>query len=136
MDAHCPHCTLVVDTRVSPPWPRRSQRCPHCRLLIGAGRGRSPSDGGAAVVRGAAAGVMANRARRAAAHAQPTSEDRERVIAGLRAAAETLGTKPERLVMLDYQQAAAADAGLPPLADVLGAFGNWKEARRRAAAGS
>ena len=37
--------------------------------------------------------------------------------------------------MVDYQQQAADDDSLPPLADVFAAYGSWKRARR-AAAGS
>ena len=36
--------------------------------------------------------------------------------------------------MVDYQQASVADRDLPPLRDVFAAFGNWKRARRHAAA--
>ncbi len=49
--------------------------------------------------------------------------------------AEEIGSRPERLLMVDYQQHVTDDDSLPPLADVFAAFGSWKRARR-AAAGS
>ena len=49
-----------------------------------------------------------------------------------RVAAE-LGSRPERLLMVDYQQRASADDSLPTLSDVFSAFGSWKRARREAA---
>jgi hypothetical protein len=45
------------------------------------------------------------------------------------------GERPDRLLMVDYQQEAAIDPELPPLPDVFEAFGSWKSARRKAADG-
>ncbi len=53
--------------------------------------------------------------------------------AAIRAVAEQLGSRPERLLMVDYQQRASADNSLPGLGDVFAAFGSWKRARREAA---
>jgi hypothetical protein len=47
--------------------------------------------------------------------------------------AEELGSRPERLLMVDYQQRASGDDDLPTLSDVFSAFGSWKRARREAA---
>ncbi len=60
----------------------------------------------------------------------------EEVLAAIRAVAETRGQRPDRLLMVDYQQEAAVDADLPPLPDVFEAFGSWKAARRKAADGA
>jgi hypothetical protein len=45
-----------------------------------------------------------------------------------------MGARPERLLMVDYQQRASDDAELPPLSAVFSAYGSWKRARRAAAA--
>jgi hypothetical protein len=37
--------------------------------------------------------------------------------------------------MVDYQQEATDDEGLPDLTEVFAAFGSWKRARREAAVG-
>jgi hypothetical protein len=47
--------------------------------------------------------------------------------------AEDTGQRPERLLMVDYQQRAADDDELPALSDVFAAYGSWKRARRAAA---
>ena len=47
--------------------------------------------------------------------------------------AEEVGSRPERLLMVDYQQHASDDDNLPPLSDVFAAYGSWKRARRAAA---
>jgi hypothetical protein len=130
-DAHCPHCLLPVAEAVEGPWPSDPTRCPHCRLMIGIGRARDAGDG-APGARGAAAGVLARDAQRADDGGEHASPDEVR--AGIRTVARELGSPPERLLMVDYQQRAAADTELPGLADVFAAFGTWKRARREAAA--
>jgi hypothetical protein len=131
-DAHCPHCLLLVEAEAAGPWPPQPERCPHCRLLIGVGRAREAGDG-APGARGAAAGVFAREALRSR---DPDADDMDpgEVIEGIRAVAEKLGSPPERLLMVDYQQLAAEDESLPDLTDVFAAFGSWKRARREAAA--
>ncbi len=108
-------------------------RCPHCQLLIGQGRGLTEpsSEPGA---KGTAAGVFSRRAKRAGGgeDAAPPEE----VLAAIRAVAEARGERPDRLLMVDYQQEAAIDPELPPLPDVFEAFGSWKAARRKAADGA
>jgi hypothetical protein len=47
--------------------------------------------------------------------------------------AEEVGSRPERLLMVDYQQRTTDDDSLPPLSDVFAAYGSWKRARRAAA---
>jgi hypothetical protein len=44
-----------------------------------------------------------------------------------------MGARPERLLMVDYQQRAAKDKNLPTLREVFAAFGSWKRARRESA---
>ena len=128
-DAYCPHCFLLVEAGVSGSWPTAALRCPHCRLLIGPGRSRADAAAAAPGARGTAAGIFAHRARRGAdGTASP-----EAVRAGIRTVAGERGTRPERLLMVDYHQRAADDRELPSLADVLDAFGSWKRARRASA---
>ena len=55
------------------------------------------------------------------------------VCRAIRRVAEDLGARPERLLMVDYQQRASDDDSLPTLSDVFGAYGSWKRARRAAA---
>jgi hypothetical protein len=131
VDAHCPHCLLVVEEGGGTDWPPAPTRCPHCRLMIGVGRAREAGDG-APGARGAAAGVFAREAQRAGNGDVEASPDE--VLEGIRAVADELGSPPERLLMVDYQQRAADDEDLPDLTDVFAAFGSWKRARREAAA--
>ncbi|MEA2405860.1 MAG: hypothetical protein QOE08_2507 [Thermoleophilaceae bacterium] len=129
-EAFCPHCFLEVAAAVPEGWPPQPTRCPHCKLLIGVGRGRPTADATPGA-RGTAAGVFAHQARDAdqsVDHATP-----ERVREAIRAVAADTGARPERLLMVDYQQRAAKDPSLPGLNDVFAAFGSWKRARREAA---
>lgn len=131
-DAYCPHCGLPVGEQVGPDWPPEPVRCPHCRLLIGVGRAHSePSaDPG---TKGAAAGVLSRQARR---DEPATGASEADVLAAIRSVASELGTRPERLLMVDYQQQTESDASLPPLRDVFAHFKSWKRARRVAADGA
>lgn len=126
-DAFCPHCRLLVVERAQPGWPRRAVRCPHCRLLIGAGRGRQTA--GEDGTRGAAAGVFA----RAAADSDEVLASADEIRKAIREVAAELGTSPERLLMVEYQQhGAARDNDLPSLGAVFATYGTWKQARREA----
>src|SRR4051794_12036794 len=128
-EAYCPHCFLLVEQNVPEDWPHAAIRCPHCRLLIGPGRGRPTSEASPGA-RGSAAGVFAHQAKRDDdGEAVPKDEIRE----AIRRVAEELGSRPERLLMVDYQQRASGDDSLPTLSDVFSAFGSWKRARREAA---
>ena len=51
----------------------------------------------------------------------------------IRDVADTVGSRPERLLMVDYQQQVTDDDDLPGLDQVFAAFGSWKRARRAAA---
>jgi len=108
-------------------------RCPHCQLLIGAGRSRSEPTG-APGAKGTAAGVFSRQAKR---HGEDEEEAEthtpEEVLDAIRATAQAVGERPERLLMVDYQQLAVVDSDIPPLSQVFAAFGSWKSARRRAA---
>jgi hypothetical protein len=130
MDAFCPHCFLLVESGVQAPWPPVHSRCPHCRLLIGAGRARPTSEANPGA-RGTAAGVFAQQARQAEIDRALATPDEVRDA--IRHVADELGSRPERLLMVDYQQRAAIDEDLPELTDVFAAFGSWKRARREAA---
>ena len=122
----CPHCLMPLGGAGELPYPPRAQRCPHCRLVIGVGRARAQANPrNDARSRGAAAGAVANAARR------ETREPLDPVLVqdALRGVADAVGCPVERLRMLDYQQAAEQDGELPTLGDVLATFSTWKQAR-------
>jgi hypothetical protein len=128
-DAFCPHCHLLIERKVGEDWPQEPLRCPHCRLLVGTGRARAtPSAEPGA--RGSAAGVFAHEAKRAGGDSETSKDDVRKAI---REVAEAAGQRPERLLMVDYQQRASGDDKLPALSDVFAAYGSWKRARRAAA---
>ena len=128
-DAYCPHCHLLIEKKVAEEWPEEPLRCPHCRLLVGAGRAR-PTPSAEPGARGSAAGVFAHEAKRAGAESDASKDD---VCQAIRDVADTVGSRPERLLMVDYQQLASDDDKLPSLSDVFAAYGSWKRARRAAA---
>jgi hypothetical protein len=129
-DAYCPHCHLLIERKVGDDWPKEPLRCPHCRLLVGSGRAR-PTPSAEPGARGSAAGVFAHEAKRSGGVATASKED---VCEAIRAVAEAVGARPERLLMVDYQQRVSDDESLPGLSDVFAAYGSWKRARRAAAA--
>jgi hypothetical protein len=104
-------------------------QCPHCKLLVGTGRAR-PTPSAEPGARGSAAGVFAHEAKRAAGD---TDASKGEVREAIRRVAEEAGKRPERLLMVDYQQRASDDSSLPGLGDVFAAYGSWKRARRAAA---
>jgi hypothetical protein len=128
-DGYCPHCHLLIERGVGEDWPQQPLRCPHCRLLVGVGRGR-PTPSAEPGARGSAAGVFAHEAKRAGGDGDATQDE---VRSGIRKVARDSGQRPERLLMVDYQQRAADDEDLPALSDVFAAYGSWKRARRAAA---
>jgi hypothetical protein len=132
IDAYCPHCHLLMESAVGEEWPPAPIRCPHCRLLVGAGRSR-PTPAAEPGARGSAAGVFAHEAKRAGPDGDGAASADE-VCDAIRSVAEELGARPERLLMVDYQQRVSRDEALPGLSDVFAAFGSWKRARRAAAA--
>ena len=129
-EAFCPHCFLLVESDVPSPWPPQPSRCPHCKLMIGPGRARATADAQPGA-RGTAAGVFAQQAREHRDDDTDVSPDRVRDA--IRVVAEKTGSRPERLLMVDYQQRAAKDSDLPTLSEVFAAFGSWKRARRESA---
>jgi hypothetical protein len=76
--------------------------------------------------------VFAHEAKRAGADRRVS---KPRICRAIRDVAEATGARPERLLMVDYQQRASDDEGLPALGEVFAAFGSWKRARRAAAGG-
>jgi hypothetical protein len=98
--------------------------------MIGPERARSTPDAQPGA-RGTAAGVFAQQARESHADGDDVSPDRVREA--IRTVAEKTGARPERLLMVDYQQRAAKDKDLPSLSEVFAAFGSWKRARRESA---
>ena len=129
-EAYCPHCFLLVESGVTGAWPPKPARCPHCKLMIGPGRARETPDAQPGA-RGTAAGVFAQQAREH--HDDDETVSPDRVRDAIRQVAETTGSRPERLLMVDYQQRAAKDKNLPSLSEVFAAFGSWKRARRESA---
>jgi hypothetical protein len=129
-EAYCPHCFLLVESDVAGAWPPRPARCPHCKLMIGPGRARSTPDAQPGA-RGTAAGVFAQQARDGRDDDADVSPDRVRQA--IRTVADKTGSRPERLLMVDYQQRAAKDKTLPSLSEVFAAFGSCKRARRESA---
>ena len=129
-EAYCPHCFLLVESDVPGAWPPKPTRCPHCKLMIGPGRAKETPDAQPGA-RGTAAGVFAQQARDHRDDGGPVEPDRVR--AAIRKVAEKTGSRPERLLMVDYQQRAAKDKTLPALSEVFAAFGSWKRARRESA---
>jgi hypothetical protein len=130
-DAYCPHCHLLIERDVGTEWPKEPRRCPHCRLLVGAGRAR-PEPSAEPGARGSAAGVFAHEAKRAGPE---RTIPKALVCRAICEVAEMVGARPERLLMVDYQQQASDDDELPGLDQIFAAYGSWKRARR-AAAGS
>ena len=128
-DAYCPHCHLLIEQKVDADWPREPLRCPHCRLLVGTGRAR-PTPAAEPGARGSAAGVFAHVAKRNGSNGGVSPA---RVKRAIRSVAKDLGARPERLLMVDYQQRASGDGTLPALGEVFAAYGSWKRARRAAA---
>ncbi|HEY1275184.1 MAG TPA: hypothetical protein VGF25_09755 [Thermoleophilaceae bacterium] len=129
-DAYCPHCHLLIERKAGDEWPPEPARCPHCRLLVGIGRAR-PTPAAEPGARGSAAGVFAHDAKRSDAEGGASAEE---VCEAIRRVAEETGARPERLLMVDYQQHTSDDESLPTLTDVFAAYGSWKRARRAAAA--
>src|SRR3954468_7828549 len=99
-DAYCPHCFLLVESEVPGAWPPRPTRCPHCKLMIGPGRAKASSDAQPGA-RGTAAGVFAQQAREGTDGEQVSPDT---VRDAIRTVAENTGSRPERLLMVDYQQ--------------------------------
>jgi hypothetical protein len=128
-DAYCPHCHLLIERRVDRGFPAEPLRCPHCRLLVGAGRSR-PTPAAEPGARGSAAGVFAHEAKRSG---RERAVSPDRVRKAIRRVADELGSRPERLLMVDYQQRASSDEELPSLSEIFAAYGSWKRARRAAA---
>jgi len=96
---------------------------------VGSGRAR-PTPSAEPGARGSAAGVFAHEAKRSGADATASKED---VCEAIRVVAGAVGARPERLLMVDYQQRVSDDDSLPGLSDVFAAYGSWKRARRAAA---
>jgi hypothetical protein len=128
-DAYCPHCHLLIEKSVGEEWPKEPLRCPHCRLLVGTGRAR-PEPSAEPGARGSAAGVFAHEAKRAGSE---QTVSKAVVCRAIRDVAESVGARPERLLMVDYQQQASDDDDLPGLDQIFAAYGSWKRARRAAA---
>src|SRR3954451_22518261 len=99
-DAYCPHCFLLVESEVPGAWPPKPTRCPHCKLMIGPGRARETADAQPGA-RGTAAGVFAQQARDGRDEEVEIHPDRVRQA--IRNVAEHTGSRPERLLMVDYQ---------------------------------
>src|SRR3954454_3719992 len=129
MTIYCPHCSRPFAEAEREPAPVKPVRCPHCRLLVGAGRGRPSPDRGQP---GAAAGLIANEARRAGGGAEPNSVDRARASAAIVYVASKLGVAPDRLTLTVYREQLPGESSLPSVTDIVHAFGSWKQAQDEA----
>ncbi len=125
-DHHCPHCLSCIANSSAAAFPATPMRCPTCRLMIGAGRTKSPAEiAGAGRSAAAAVGVLASDARRADA----VAGDPGAILDDLARVAAAGGARLERLRMTDYDAAQRDGAVVHPLAVVLATFGSWKGAR-------
>jgi hypothetical protein len=125
--AYCPHCSQQFAETDGDPAPPRPLRCPHCRLVIGAGRGRATPDRGQP---GAAAGLIANEARRG--ERESTDVDRSRAAAAILYSASALGVPPDRLTLTAYRERLWSADSLPEVSEIVQAFGSWKLAQAAA----
>jgi hypothetical protein len=125
MTIYCPHCSRPFAEADSEPAPIKPVRCPHCRLLVGAGRGRPSPDRGQP---GAAAGLIANEARRAGGD-EPDGVDRARASAAIVYVASRLGVAPDRLTLTVYREQLPKERALPSVTEIVRAFGSWKQAQ-------
>jgi hypothetical protein len=124
---YCPHCSRPFAEAAEGPAPAQPTRCPHCRLLVGAGRGRRTPDRGQP---GAAAGLIANEARRA--KGGDSEVDRARASAAIVYVASRLGVSPDRLTLTVYREQLPSEKSLPSVSQVVQAFGSWKRAQDEA----
>ena len=124
---YCPHCSRPFAEAGPDQAPEHPTRCPHCKLLVGAGRGRRSPDRGQP---GAAAGLIANEARRADGEADEV--DRARASAAIVYVASRLGVSPDRLTLTVYREQLPAEQSLPTVRQIVQAFGSWKRAQDEA----
>ena len=129
MTVYCPHCSRPFAEADGEPAPAEPARCPHCRLLVGVGRGRSSPDRGQP---GAAAGLIANEARRSGADEDDGDVDRARASAAIVYVASRLGVSPDRLTLTVYREQLPGERSLPSVTDIVRAFGSWKRAQDEA----
>jgi len=125
---YCPHCSRPFAEAADGSAPEHPVRCPHCRLLVGAGRGRRSPDRGQP---GAAAGLIANEARRAAG-GKGSEVDRARCAAALVYVSSRLGVSPDRLTLTVYREQLPSESSLPTVSQIVQAFGSWKGAQDEA----
>jgi hypothetical protein len=124
---YCPHCAGPFGEAGPGPAPAHPTRCPNCKLLVGAGRGRRTPDRGQP---GAAAGLIANEARRS--DVDGTEIDRARASAALVYVASRLGVSPDRLTLTVYREQLPGERSLPSVSQIVQAFGSWKRAQDEA----
>ena len=129
MTIYCPHCSRPFGESDVEPAPQKPTRCKHCRLLVGAGRGRPEPDRGQP---GAAAGLIANEARRAESHGVDDDVGRARASAALVYVASRIGVSPDRLTLTVYREQLPHEDSLPTVTDIIQAFGSWKVAQDEA----
>ena len=129
MTVHCPHCSRPFAEVDEGPAPAEPMRCPHCRLLVAAGRGRPSPDRGQP---GAAAGLIANEARRKSGDGEDGEVDRARASAAIVYVASRLGVSPDRLTLTVYREQLPREESLPSVTEIVRAFGSWKVAQDEA----
>ena len=102
-DGYCPHCHLLIERQVGG---RLAEGAAALPALPAARRRRAaarPTPSAEPGARGSAAGVFAHEAKRAGGEGDATKDE---VRAAIRKVAEDSGQRPERLLMVDYQQRA------------------------------
>src|SRR4051794_35545658 len=129
MTVYCPHCSRPFAESDIEPAPLKPMRCKHCRLLVGAGRGRPEPDRGQP---GAAAGLIANEARRAETVDGDDDVVRARASAAIVYVASRMGVSPDRLTLTVYREQLPSEKSLPSVSQVVQAFGSWKRAQDEA----
>lgn len=118
--SYCPHCSGALDVQVA----SGPARCPNCRLVVGVNRSTpQPTKGRSGGT--SASGLMLNQARRE--DADPVEVDV--VVRAILEIASKSGRSLDRLRMVDYDEAIAAGADGPSVAEVLATCGTWKDAR-------
>src|SRR3954470_15574655 len=113
---YCPHCSRPFAEAADGSAPEHPVRCPHCRLLVGAGRARPSPDRGQP---GAAAGLIANEARRNGAEGDNDEVDRARASAAIVYVASRLGVSPDRLTLTVYREQLPREESLPSETDIV-----------------
>ena len=131
-DAYCPHCHLLIERKVGGTG-RRSRGAARTAACWWGWAGRGPRRRQSPAPAEARPGSSRTRPGARAADGRVS---KQAVCKAIREVAKAVGARPERLLMVDYQQQVSHDDDLPGLDEVFAAYGSWKRARRAAATGA